>query len=178
VADWSGCEPSCANCGQVCPTGAIRALPLEEKRVARMGLAVVNKATCLPYAGREDCQLCVDECAAAGYEAIEFVRVGTQMDSLGQPIAETGLLAPVVLADKCVGCGLCQTRCYAVNVKGKGLLAESAVQVEAGSGKEDRLARGSYLELRAEEQRQREAEQQGLPDRDRPESGYLPDFLD
>ena len=23
VADWSGCEPSCNNCGQVCPTGAI-----------------------------------------------------------------------------------------------------------------------------------------------------------
>ena len=25
VADWSGCETSCNNCGQVCPTGAIRA---------------------------------------------------------------------------------------------------------------------------------------------------------
>ena len=177
AADWSGCEPSCANCGQVCPTGAIRALLLDEKRVARMGLAVVDKATCLPCAGREECQLCVDECAAAGYQAIEFVRVGTQMDSLGRPIAETGWLAPVVLADRCVGCGLCQTRCYAVNVKGKALLAESAIQVEAGSGKEDRLARGSYLELR-EEERRREAQQRNLLDRDRAESGYLPDFLD
>jgi ferredoxin len=32
VADWAGCESSCNACGQVCPTGAIRALPLEEKK--------------------------------------------------------------------------------------------------------------------------------------------------
>jgi ferredoxin len=178
AADWSGCEPSCSNCGQVCPTGAIRALPLEEKRVARTGLAVVNRATCLPYAGREECRLCVDECAAAGYQAIDFVRVGTEMDALGQPLEGTGLLAPLVLADKCVGCGLCQTRCYAVNVKAKGLLTESAIRVEAGGDKDDRLIRGSYRELRAQEQRQKEAEQPSLPGQDASESGYLPDFLD
>ncbi len=73
VADWAGCESSCNACGQVCPTGAIRALPLEEKRVARMGLAIVDPRTCLPYAGREACQLCVDECHSAGYHAIEFI---------------------------------------------------------------------------------------------------------
>jgi ferredoxin len=177
AADWSGCEPSCSNCGQVCPTGAIRALPLEEKRVARMGLAVVNQATCLPYAGREECRVCVDECVAAGYQAIEFVRVGTEMDALGQPLDGTGRLAPLVLADKCVGCGLCQTRCYAVNVKAKGLLAESAIRVEAGGDKEDRLIRGSYRELRAQEHR-KETDQRGMPGQDGPESGYLPDFLD
>ena len=43
-ADWAGCESSCNACGQVCPTGAIRELPLEEKKVARMGLAIVNEA--------------------------------------------------------------------------------------------------------------------------------------
>ena len=47
-ADWAGCESSCNACGQVCPTGAIRALPLAEKKVARMGLAIVNQQTCLP----------------------------------------------------------------------------------------------------------------------------------
>jgi polyferredoxin len=66
VASWSGCEPSCNICGQVCPTAPIRPLPIEEKRVARMGLAIVNEQTCLPHAQREACQLCVDECNAAG----------------------------------------------------------------------------------------------------------------
>ena len=50
-ADWAGCESSCNACTQVCPTGAIRALPLEEKKAARMGLAIVNERTCLPHAG-------------------------------------------------------------------------------------------------------------------------------
>ncbi|MCA9138196.1 MAG: 4Fe-4S binding protein [Planctomycetales bacterium] len=155
VADWAGCESSCNACGHVCPTGAIRALPLAEKKVARMGLAIVNVETCLPFAGREECDLCVQECNSAGYHAIEFTRVGTEVDDSGAPIEGTGYSAPVVLADKCVGCGLCQTRCNGINVKEKGLLNESAIIVEAGEGKEDRLMSGSYIELRLQESKQR-----------------------
>ena len=40
-----------------------------------------------------------------------------EADAQGNPIEGTGFLAPVVLADKCVGCGLCQTRCYGINVR-------------------------------------------------------------
>ncbi len=177
AADWSGCEPSCSNCGQVCPTGAIRSLPLEEKRSARMGLAVVDRQTCLPYAGHSDCQLCVDECTTAGYDAIEFVRVGTELDEEGQPIADSGFLTPVVLAERCVGCGLCQTRCYGMTVADKGLLTRSAIIIEAGEGKEDRLLSGSYIALREAEQRERQREQDDLLKRGAPDSGYLPDFL-
>jgi NAD-dependent dihydropyrimidine dehydrogenase PreA subunit len=149
AADFAGCESSCNACGQVCPTGAIRALPLEEKKVCRMGLAVVNEQTCLPFAGREACQLCVDECHAAGYHAIEFVQVRTEVDeATGLPVEGTGFSAPRVLADRCVGCGLCQTRCYAINKAEKGLLSESAIIIEAGEGKEDRLMHGSYVALR------------------------------
>jgi ferredoxin len=176
AADWSGCEPSCSNCGQVCPTSAIRALPLEEKRVARMGLAVVNQHTCLPHAGREACQLCVDECRLAGYDAFEFIRVGTELDASGEPIEGSGFLAPTVRAERCVGCGLCQTRCYRINVKSKLLLTSSAVVVEAGPGKEDRLRDGSYRERRQAEQREREAAERKLR-KDSSKHGYLPDFL-
>mgnify|MGYP001149372418 CR=1 FL=1 len=98
-----------------------------------MGVAVVDLQTCLPHSQREACQLCVDECVKAGYNAIEFRRVGTQADPFGQPIEDSGFLAPVVVADKCVGCGLCQTRCRVVNVRQKGVLAESAIKVRAGS---------------------------------------------
>ncbi|MCC9608639.1 4Fe-4S binding protein [Blastopirellula sp. JC732] len=154
-ADWAGCESSCNACGQVCPTGAIRPLPLEEKRVARMGLAIVNQSTCLPLAGKEACDLCVQECIAAGYNAIEYTQVGVEVDDQGQPIEGTGFAAPIVLADKCVGCGLCQTRCNVINVKQRHVLSKSAIIVEAGEGKEDRLMSGSYLELR----QQREAEE-------------------
>jgi ferredoxin len=162
-ADWAGCESSCNACGQVCPTGAIRALTMEEKRVARMGLAIVNETTCLPLIGKEACQLCVDECSAAGYDAIEFQQVHTQVDEEGRPVEGSGFLAPVVIADRCVGCGLCQTRCYAINVKNKRLLTESAIIVQAGEGKEDRLMSGSYIELRKHEAARRQQERAGAP---------------
>lgn len=158
-ADWAGCDPSCNACGQVCPTGAIRALPLAEKKVARMGLAIVDLQTCLPHANREACQLCVDECHAAGYHAIEFVQVHTEVDAAGQPIEGTGHLAPVVVADKCVGCGVCQTRCFAINVDQKHLLKRSAIIIEAGEGREDRLMTGSYLKLREDEALRRAADE-------------------
>jgi ferredoxin len=172
-ADWAGCESSCNACGQVCPTGAIRALPLEEKRVARMGLAIVNETTCLPFAGQEDCDLCVQECNAAGYRAIEYIQVGTQADEFGAPIAGTGRLAPAVVDHLCVGCGLCQTRCYGINVKEKGVLSQSAIVVEAGPGKEDRLLSGSYLERRRQEQNER-VKQRNLPVLDSSLDSVLP----
>ena len=177
VANWSGCEPSCNNCGQVCPTGAIRALPLAEKRAARLALAVVHRRTCLPFAGREACQLCVDECRTAGYKAIEFIRVGTTLDMCGQPAEDSGFLAPVVLADKCVGCGLCQTRCYKINVVKKELLSKSAIIIHAGDGHEDRLLNGSYRALREEEQRQRATQQRAVIEQSGGADSYLPDFL-
>lgn len=174
-ADWAGCESSCNACTQVCPTGAIRPIPLTEKRVCRIGLAEVNLQTCLPHAGKEACQLCVDECHHAGYHAIEFTRVHTEVDLQGNPIEDSGYLAPVVLADKCVGCGLCQTRCFGINVADRQLLRESAIIITAGAGREDRMMNGSYIALRDQERSQRETEQQ----QNAPATGdgYLPDFL-
>ena len=173
VADWSGCEPSCNNCGQVCPTGVVRALDLEEKRAARIGLAEVDQKSCLPHAGRGACQLCVDECRMAGYDAIEFIRVGGEVDAKGEPVEGSGHLAPVVREDRCVGCGLCQMRCRSINVKSKKMLDCSAIQVVAGPGKEDRITSGSYLALRDEQARLR----QNRVEEAAGGTEYLPDFL-
>ena len=142
-----------------------------------MGLAIVNEQTCLPFADREACQLCVDECNAAGYEAIEFTRVGTNVDDEGNPIEGTGYLAPVVLPELCVGCGLCQTRCYGINVAEKGLLENSAIIIEAGEGKEDRLMNGSYISLREQERKTRQQQQEKLLRKSGGTESYLPDFL-
>ena len=177
VADWSGCEPSCNNCGQVCPTGAIRALPLAEKRAARIGLAQVDREICLPHARREECQLCLDECWMAGYEAIEFLRVGGEVDEKGEPVEGSGYLAPVVREDRCIGCGLCQMRCHAINVKAERRLTGSAICIVAGEGKEDRLLSGSYVALREEQARRVRNEEKTHSPRDNAGSEYLPDFL-
>jgi ferredoxin len=158
--DWAGCDPSCNACGQSCPTGAIRDLVLEEKRHARIGLAEVNTSTCLPWAGTEACQLCVDECRAAGYDAIEFRQARTEVSEDGTPVEGSGFVAPLVDVSKCVGCGLCQTRCVAINVKERKVLGETAILITAGPGREDRLATGSYIALREAEAAERERRRQ------------------
>ncbi|MCG3179993.1 MAG: NAD(P)H-quinone oxidoreductase subunit I, chloroplastic [Phycisphaerae bacterium] len=185
VADWSGCEPSCNNCGQVCPTGAIRALPILEKRYARMGLAVVDATTCLPACGSDSCTtsrtspdgtqsvstLCRDECESAGYHAISIEMrhpPDTRIDPETNEPDRPGLPVPVVDPLMCVGCGLCQTRCYKVNVATERLLRESAIVVRAGrvdgQETEDRMRTGSYKAQfdRRQEQKKREEEKKSI----------------
>jgi len=53
----------------------------------------------------------------AGCDAIEFQRVGTQVDTDGAPVEGSGYLAPIVLPDGCVGCGLCETRWFRINAR-------------------------------------------------------------
>jgi ferredoxin len=130
-ADRAGCAPDCTICGQVCPTGAILPLSMKAKRAARVGLAVVDEATCLPHAGGTACRLCADACTAAGYGAIEFILVGVEMDDTGAPVEDTGRLAPVVIADRCTGCGLCQAVCRKVNVCDVPSLTAAAIVVRA-----------------------------------------------
>ncbi|MCY2954422.1 MAG: 4Fe-4S binding protein [Planctomycetota bacterium] len=138
----AGCDPSCNNCGFMCPTGAIRALPLAEKRYVRMGLATVDRQTCLPHAGIKACQLCADVCRDIGYNAIVM---DAKADD-GRSPADTSFEAPIVDSSKCVGCGYCESQCQDVNVTA-GDLAAPAIRVTAGPGREDRIRSGSYRAL-------------------------------
>ena len=102
------------------------------------------------------------------------MRVGTEVDESGMPIEGAGFLAPVILPEKCIGCGLCQTRCRAINVVQKRLIDQSAIQIFAGEGREDRLLEGSYRDLRKFEQEQKSSVPlEGTNGAD----DYLPDFL-
>jgi len=123
--ELAACDPTCNVCGQVCPTGAIRPLPLSEKCEVKMGLATVDRAACLSWRG-EGCGLCVITCREAGYQAlVEDV----ELDEMGMPI-EGAAPAPVVLPDRCVGCGLCQQTCRKENVQARKLLTAEAIKVQ------------------------------------------------
>jgi len=56
------CEFRCTLCGQVCPTGAIKRLPLEEKQEVRLGHAAIDKGRCLPFAHATPCIVCEETC--------------------------------------------------------------------------------------------------------------------
>jgi ferredoxin len=138
VFPHAGCHQDCNFCTQVCPTGAIRALALPDKRRFIMGLAVVDTAICLPHRGERDCQLCFDECNAAGYRAIEMrpiqLAAGEVPEGMFSPdeVEQMGrILAPFVRAEACVGCGLCEYRCHSALVRQQKLLPSRAVTVKA-----------------------------------------------
>ena len=140
--DHAGCHQDCNFCTQVCPTGAIQPLDLLVKRATHMGLAEVNTKTCLPFRedGREDCDLCYQECVDAGYDAIEMNPISLPVDReelemMGFADAEIDematIKAPFVDADKCVGCGICTYRCHTRYVIQEQRLSEAAIPVVA-----------------------------------------------
>jgi NAD-dependent dihydropyrimidine dehydrogenase PreA subunit len=56
------CDHGCAACGQVCPSGAIPPLALEEKRRQVIGVAVIDRTRCLPWAENTPCIVCQEMC--------------------------------------------------------------------------------------------------------------------
>ena len=56
------CEYRCTLCGQVCPSGAIKELPLDEKVNVHIGTAMIDKGRCLPYAHGTPCIVCEEVC--------------------------------------------------------------------------------------------------------------------
>jgi ferredoxin len=116
---FAPCEQQCNVCGKVCPTQAIRSLPLEEKTHAKLRTAVLRKEMCLVWAQDKLCLICDEICP---YDAIVFRTV-------------EGYRRPVVIASRCNGCGYCEQRCP---VRG-----ESAIIIVPDG--EIRLGQGSYV---------------------------------
>lgn len=91
------CFQECNACTQVCPTGAIRALAPDDKKQAAIGVARVDRKTCIAWAKREYCVVCQEFCP---YQAIIEKR-------------HRGVNCPIVDEDKCRGCGACESQCPA-----------------------------------------------------------------
>ena len=93
----SYCFQDCVACTQVCPTGALRPLTVEEKHARPIGLAVIDFKKCLAWAKDEYCAVCDEYCP---YQAIKLQE-------------RNGVNCPTVDAAKCRGCGACESACAA-----------------------------------------------------------------
>jgi MauM/NapG family ferredoxin protein len=91
IAEDRGCT-LCLKCGPACPTGAI--VPLARPADSRMGVAVVDERLCVSHNGTGICGACFTVCPRRG-----------------QAITQDLRNRPVVHADACVGCGLCEEAC-------------------------------------------------------------------
>jgi len=103
------CEFNCTLCGQVCPTGAIRRLPLEEKQRVRLGHAAIDRGRCLPFAHATPCIVCEETCPTPK-KAIWLEEV-TVRDRAGKSVR---LQQPHVDLTTCIGCGACEKHCPVV----------------------------------------------------------------
>ncbi|MGQ9672118.1 MAG: 4Fe-4S binding protein [Candidatus Aminicenantales bacterium] len=104
------CEYYCSLCTQVCPTGAIKQLTIEEKTKVVIGSAWVNKSRCIPYVLGSPCIVCEEHCPTSP-KAIKLVRTEVK---LPDGSAQTPL-APVIDLDLCIGCGICENKCPVVD---------------------------------------------------------------
>ncbi|MFI5381550.1 MAG: 4Fe-4S binding protein [Tepidisphaerales bacterium] len=138
VPTHAGCHQDCNFCTLVCPTHAIVPLTIAAKRKTAMGLAVFDPALCLPHRGERDCRLCYDECAAAGYHAIEMRKIALKTGDIPEGAVSddereemSRINAPFIRADLCTGCGLCEYRCNGALVRQRPILPRRAVVVIA-----------------------------------------------
>ena len=107
------CEHNCTLCGQVCPTGAIRNLSVQEKvgaapfdKPIKLGTAFYEHGRCLPWAMHTECIVCEEMCPtspkAIWYKVTEIpARDGSKV-KLKQPYVDPRL---------CIGCGICENKC-------------------------------------------------------------------
>jgi MauM/NapG family ferredoxin protein len=142
------CEPECTVCGQVCPTGAIRALPLAEKTWAKVGTATILRHKCLAWEWDKKCLVCDEVCP---YDAIELRRV-----------SEHSIPVPFVQGHKCAGCGFCEYHCPVRASSAIVVEPMEALRMNKGSFREYGKSIGLALDVRKGEKPVEALEQQNL----------------
>lgn len=106
IPETGYCEYNCTMCGDVCPTGAIHQLLLEERQEMKMGTAHFNKSVCIPWYYGENCMVCEEHCPLPD-KAIRF----RESDTTTIDGRESTVLLPYVVEEDCIGCGICVNKC-------------------------------------------------------------------
>lgn len=96
------CRIDCVKCSQVCPTGAILKIDVEDKASIQAGRAVWIAANCVVNVDKLQCDNCYRHCPAG---AIHMV--------LQNPKDPKSLKIPAINEERCIGCGACEHLCPA-----------------------------------------------------------------
>ncbi len=90
------CNYECTVCGDVCPTGAIAQLTVEEKKIRQAGIVHFVKRECIVHSELQDCGACAEHCPTGALVMVPFR--GT-------------LTIPQTHTEFCIGCGACESIC-------------------------------------------------------------------
>lgn len=96
------CNYDCTICSDICPTGALTTLTMEQKHVNQMGQVKFIIENCIVYTDGTSCGACSEHCPTQAVSMVPY------KGSLTIPHTET---------DICVGCGGCEYVCPAVPYK-------------------------------------------------------------
>ncbi|MFO7924100.1 MAG: 4Fe-4S binding protein [Bacteroidales bacterium] len=90
------CNFDCVKCGEVCPTGAILPLTLDNKHVTQIGVVKFERENCVVYTDNTSCGACSEHCPTRACDMVPY---------MGE------LTIPEVNEDICIGCGACEYIC-------------------------------------------------------------------
>jgi len=92
----SFCNYECVICSEVCPTGAIKYILPETKKLNQLGKAVFVKDNCIVYTEETACGACSEHCPTKAVDMLE---------------PHKNLKAPKLNDKICIGCGACEYAC-------------------------------------------------------------------
>ncbi|MCX7787840.1 MAG: 4Fe-4S binding protein [Spirochaetes bacterium] len=90
------CEYECTRCGEVCPTGAILPLSVEEKKTIQIGRVKFEQDRCVVVTQGTICGACAEVCPTHAVGMIPY------RNNLDLPATDNAL---------CIGCGSCEHAC-------------------------------------------------------------------
>jgi len=99
----SGCQRNCIACGYICPTAAIRPIPLDERLginqyevfgPIKIGTAFVDQGRCLPWSMDKPCIVCQENCPVSPkailtreyFSIVQFVNSSQQVKTANQSL--------------------------------------------------------------------------------------------
>ena len=94
------CRPECVKCSEICPSGAINKICIEEKSSTQIGHAVWVRERCIPLRDGQQCNNCEHHCPTNAIVMVSSV-----------PGDENALKIPAVNEALCIGCGACEYLC-------------------------------------------------------------------
>jgi ferredoxin len=92
----SYCNYDCKICSDVCPSGAILPLSLEDKKLVQLGKAVFVKDDCIVITKKTECGACSEHCPTKAVAMVPY---------------EQKLMLPELKNEICIGCGACEHSC-------------------------------------------------------------------
>ena len=95
------CNFECVLCSEVCPTGAILPIAVDDKKLTQLGKSYFIKENCVVYTDETACGACSEHCPTKAVNMVPY------RGKKNVP----GLTIPEVNNKICIGCGACEYAC-------------------------------------------------------------------